>query len=143
MTHSISLLRRSAAVLGVATVAASLSLVAPAVSGAATKTVAVKLSDFKVTPAVKSVKAGKVTFVVKNAADMTHELVVIKTTKKAADLPMNGGSASEKGSVGETGDVSGGKTKKLTLTLKKGHYALICNLPGHYQSGMFADFTVS
>ncbi len=26
--------------------------------------------------------------------------------------------------------------------LKKGHYALICNLPGHYQGGMHADFTV-
>ncbi|HVW18571.1 MAG TPA: cupredoxin domain-containing protein [Solirubrobacteraceae bacterium] len=108
-----------------------------------TAVVNVKLSDFKVAPSVKSVKAGKVTFVVKNAADMDHELVVIKTTRKAAKLPMSGGRASEKGSVGEAEDIAGGKTKRLTLTLKKGHYALICNIGGHYVAGMHADFTVS
>jgi uncharacterized cupredoxin-like copper-binding protein len=31
----------------------------------------------------------------------------------------------------------------LTLNLKKGRYVLICNIPGHYKSGMHADFTVS
>jgi uncharacterized cupredoxin-like copper-binding protein len=28
------------------------------------------------------------------------------------------------------------------LTMKRGHYALICNLPGHYKTGQFADFYV-
>ena len=28
------------------------------------------------------------------------------------------------------------------MTLKKGHYVLICNLPGHYSGGMRSDFTV-
>jgi uncharacterized cupredoxin-like copper-binding protein len=93
-------------------------------------------------PSTSTAKAGKVTFVVKNAADMEHELVVIKTSRKAAKLPVKGGEASEKGAVGEVEDIGGGKTKKLTLTLKPGHYALICNLPGHYQGGMHADFTV-
>ena len=26
--------------------------------------------------------------------------------------------------------------------LSAGHYALICNLPGHYKTGQFADFYV-
>jgi uncharacterized cupredoxin-like copper-binding protein len=26
--------------------------------------------------------------------------------------------------------------------LKAGHYAIVCALPGHYQSGMFTDLTV-
>ena len=30
----------------------------------------------------------------------------------------------------------------LSLTLKKGHYALICNIGSHYSTGMRADFTV-
>ena len=31
----------------------------------------------------------------------------------------------------------------VTLSLTPGHYALICNIPGHYSSGMHTDFTVS
>ena len=30
----------------------------------------------------------------------------------------------------------------MNLTLKPGHYSLICNLPGHYRTGQFADFYV-
>lgn len=110
---------------------------------AGTAVVNVKLSDFKVAPSKASAKAGKVTFVVKNAARMEHELVVIKTARKASKLPVKGDKASEKGEVGEVEDIEGGKTKRLTLTLKKGHYALICNVSGHYQAGMHADFTVN
>lgn len=39
------------------------------------------------------------------------------------------------------GDMEAGASK--TLTLDKGHYALICNIPDHYAAGMFADLTVS
>jgi uncharacterized cupredoxin-like copper-binding protein len=35
-----------------------------------------------------------------------------------------------------------GATKALSLTLKPGHYAIICNLPGHYAGGMYTDLTV-
>jgi uncharacterized cupredoxin-like copper-binding protein len=86
---------------------------------------------------------GRETFVVRNAADMEHELVVVKTALQASKLPVHGKQASEKGSVGEVEDIGAGKTKKLTLNLEKGHYALICNVPGHYKAGMHADFTVS
>lgn len=41
------------------------------------------------------------------------------------------------------GDMEAGASKTLTLKLDKGRYALICNIPGHYAAGMFADFTVS
>jgi uncharacterized cupredoxin-like copper-binding protein len=100
----------------------------------------VKLSDFKVTPSKTSVGPGKVTFRVKNSASMEHELVVIKTSKKASQLA-SGGKASEKGKVGEV-ELGARKSKNLTLNLKKGHYALICNIGGHYAAGMHADLTV-
>ena len=124
-----------------AMVASAVALTLPAVADA-TGSVNVTLSDFKVVPAKSSASAGQVTFVVRNAAGMAHQLVVIRTSRKAADLPVSGARASEKGKVGEVDDIGGGATKKLTLALKKGHYALICNLPGHYQGGMHADFTV-
>jgi uncharacterized cupredoxin-like copper-binding protein len=33
-------------------------------------------------------------------------------------------------------------SKTLALRLRPGHYALVCNLPGHYLAGQRADFTV-
>jgi uncharacterized cupredoxin-like copper-binding protein len=101
----------------------------------------VKLSDFKVKPSRTTVSHGKVTFDVSNTAGMEHELVVIRTNTPAAKLKIVKGRASEKGSVGEV-ELAAHKSKKLTLNLKKGHYALICNVGGHYMAGMHADLTV-
>ena len=76
-----------------------------------------------------------------NDGAIRHELVVIRTDKWAGGL-LKGKEASEAGAVDEIGDLPSGATKRLALNLKPGHYALICNLPGHYKGGMFADFTV-
>jgi uncharacterized cupredoxin-like copper-binding protein len=128
-------------IYALAMVASAAALVLPAAADAS-GTVNVSIANFKIKPASSSTSAGKTTFVVKNSDAMVHELVVIKTSRKAGDLPMDGDQASEKGKVGEVEDLSKGQSKKLTLNLKKGHYALICNIPGHYKGGMFADFTV-
>jgi uncharacterized cupredoxin-like copper-binding protein len=136
-------LRRSLplSLASVASVAAIGVLATPAVAPAASS-VGVKLTEFKLTPTKTSAKAGKVTFSVTNAGKTEHELVVIRTTTKAADLSKNGkGKASEKGNVGEV-ELAAGASKTLTLNLKKGHYALICNVDMHYMAGMHADFTV-
>jgi uncharacterized cupredoxin-like copper-binding protein len=107
------------------------------------KTVGVKLNEFNVLLSKQAAPAGKVTFVVKNIGKVEHEFVVLKTAKPAGDLLSHGGTeASEAGNVGEIGSVKPGQTKKLTLTLKKGHYSLLCNLPGHYKAGQFIDFYV-
>src|SRR4051794_7279349 len=139
-----SLSHRRVGFLGlIAVVAALVAAVAIATSSsAATKSAAVTLSEFKVSPSPKSVSAGKVSFNVKNEGDMEHELVIIKTSKSASKLPVADKRASKTGKIGEIEDVGAGKTKKHTFSLKKGHYVLICNIPGHYQAGMRADFTV-
>jgi uncharacterized cupredoxin-like copper-binding protein len=134
-----TLVRRATALAGTATLAAAVLL--PGAMADASTSLNVKLSEFKVTPAKKSISHGKVTFKVSNTGSMMHELVVIKTNKKAADLASGGGSASEKGSVGEV-ELPAHKSKNLTLNLKAGHYALICNIGGHYMAGMHADLTV-
>ena len=104
-------------------------------------TIAVRLSELKIRPAAESAAAGKTTFVATNGGAIRHELVVIRTDKWAGGL-LKGKEASEAGAVDEIGDLPSGATKRLALNLKPGHYALICNLPGHYKGGMFADFTV-
>ena len=45
--------------------------------------------------------------------------------------------------VGETGDMDPGTTTALTIDLAPGHYAVVCNLPGHYAMGMHQDFWVA
>ena len=111
-------------------------------SDAASKSTKVTLSDFKVSASPKSVSAGKVSFTAKNAGKMEHELVIIKTSTSASKLKVSSNRVSEKGAVGEIEDIAAGKSKTHTFNLKKGHYVLLCNIPGHYKGGMRADFTV-
>ena len=115
---------------------------ARAVAAPLPRNVDVTLAQFAVTPSVPKAAAGRVTFRAHNAGTITHEFVVIKTNKLAADLPIVKGRASEANNIGETGDVKPGQTKSVTIKLAAGHYALICNLPGHYLAGQHTDFNV-
>jgi len=114
---------------------------APAAAAPAAHASAVTLSEFNVAPKPAAVAGGAVTFNVSNAGKVEHEFVVLKTSKPASDL-LKGGRADETGNVGEIGSVKPGQTKALKLNLAAGHYALICNLPGHYAAGQYADLTV-
>lgn len=105
-------------------------------------TVSVRLSEFNVNPSVQGARTGKVTFLLNNTGKAEHEFVVLKTVRAAGNLASNNGEASEAGNVGEVGSVKPGQQKRLTLTLAKGHYSLVCNLPGHYKGGQFVDFYV-
>jgi uncharacterized cupredoxin-like copper-binding protein len=102
-----------------------------------------------------SVKAGKVKFVVTNAGTIVHEMIVLKTSTPFDQLPVadagdppapvtsGANKVSEATKSGETGDVAKGKTKSVTLNLKKGNYALVCNIAQHYGLGMRAAFSVT
>ncbi|HEV2685243.1 MAG TPA: sulfocyanin-like copper-binding protein [Actinomycetota bacterium] len=97
-----------------------------------------------------SALSGLVSFIVKNADTEKHEFVVLKTGTPAANFPVtsfegesdrfNEDTAGT--NVGETGDMAAGTAKALTIRLAPGHYAVVCNLPGHYRMGMHQDFTV-
>jgi uncharacterized cupredoxin-like copper-binding protein len=101
----------------------------------------VSLKEFTVNPSASKAAAGKVTFKVQNSGTVTHEFVVLKTDKPAGTL-LKGARADEAGNVGETGDLQAGASKTISLKLAPGHYALICNLAGHYAAGQHTDFTV-
>jgi uncharacterized cupredoxin-like copper-binding protein len=103
----------------------------------------VQLGEMYIKPDARSVPAGRTEFTVANIGTVTHEMVVVRTATPAGKLPTNAaGEASEKGAVGEVSDLGAGRADTLTLNLKPGHYALICNLPGHYKAGMFTNFRV-
>ncbi|MFL5845374.1 MAG: cupredoxin domain-containing protein [Solirubrobacteraceae bacterium] len=116
---------------------------APATTTAAPAagTIAGTLNEWSVGVSAASAPAGKVTFDVANRGKVTHEFVVLRTSKSADKLGA-GSRIGESGNVGETGDIAAGESKSVTIALKPGHYSLVCNLPGHYMSGMHTDFTV-
>ncbi len=95
---------------------------------------------------------GKVSFLVTNNGAKKHEFVVLATDTAAASFPIvsfegeaNRIDEDAKGvtNVGETGDMEPGAVMMLTLDLAPGHYAVVCNLPGHYAMGMHQDFFVT
>jgi uncharacterized cupredoxin-like copper-binding protein len=106
------------------------------------KTVKVSEKEWGMPAVPAKAPPGKVTFTVRNAGKLKHEFIVIKTKRAASKLPLKGARAVETGRVGKIPTFGPGKKKTLTLKLKAGHYALICNLPAHYKAGQHSDFSV-
>jgi uncharacterized cupredoxin-like copper-binding protein len=114
-----------------------------AADASAAATVNVRLNEFKLILSTKTVKAGQVTFVVKNVGKLEHSFVVLKTTRAPGKLRQRGNVAVEEGRVGRIAPFKPGQTRRLTLTLRPGKYVLICNMPLHYKAGQYAGFTVT
>lgn len=109
---------------------------------AANPTLTVRMSEFAFDPKDAVAKAGSVTITAPNDGKVVHELVILKTSADPAHLPMDGDDVDESTNVGEIPDVQAGATKKVTLKLTAGRYAMVCALPGHYKSGMYGSLTV-
>ncbi len=91
---------------------------------------------------VQSIAAGKVTLVVTNDAKETlHELLVAPVADVNVILPYveNENRVDEEAAkyLGEVSELEPGKSGSLTLELTSGLYLLFCNVPGHYQAGMW------
>ncbi len=134
--------RTSTAAASTAAAKSSTTTATPVSGGPAQVNVA--LSEFKIKPAVASVASGRVEFVVTNDGKIKHQFTLIRTDKPAATvLSKQNPNDDIPGARGEISSLAPGTTKKLVVKdLKPGHYALVCALPGHYQAGMYADFTV-
>lgn len=100
----------------------------------------------KATP--DAVTAGEVTFNVTNdSKDTIHEMLVIPIADETTQLPFL---ADEKRvdeeaahDLGEVAELEPGASGSLTLNLKAGKYALVCNIAGHYMAGMWTIITVT
>jgi uncharacterized cupredoxin-like copper-binding protein len=90
------------------------------------QTVPVTETEFKITLPSTTLKAGAVTFNVKNAGKIEHDLVITGN-----------------GLTAGTPRFPGGQSKTLKVTLKPGTYKLFCSVPGHEQAGMLENITVA
>lgn len=111
--------------------------------------IAVKLAEWSVTLEETSAPAGEVTFDISNEGANVHEFVIFRTDLAAHDLPVKPGESvvDEEGEglalVDEVEDIAPGSSATLTVDLEPGNYVLLCNIPGHFEQGMHATFTVS
>jgi uncharacterized cupredoxin-like copper-binding protein len=99
--------------------------------------------------------AGTVSFRVANVGSLVHELVVLPLANgdQVGSRPVgNDGKVIEAGSLGEASNTCGagagdgidpGALGWVTIDLPRGDYELVCNLPGHYASGMYTLLRVT
>jgi uncharacterized cupredoxin-like copper-binding protein len=115
----------------------------PAAKAAASNgTLKVTSTEFAFQPMTATAKAGKLTLTLVNDGKVPHELVLLKTGQDAGSLRVKSGRVSEDASVGEVSETAAGATKSTTLTLARGAYVFVCNIPGHYADGMRGTLTV-
>lgn len=100
-------------------------------------------------------KAGTVSLHAFNTGHFTHEVMVLPlpTGQVPGQRPTGAdGRIDEKGSLGEAsrscaagmGDgIAPGAAGWTTLVLLPGRYELVCNVPGHYLAGMYAELDVT
>jgi uncharacterized cupredoxin-like copper-binding protein len=114
------------------------------VQTASSKNPTIKLGEYFFKPNAVQTPSGNVNISAPNEGQVPHELVLLKTSTDPAKLKLKNGEVDEGAyqSPGEIADVAPGTTKRATLKLKPGTYAMICNLPGHYKAGMYGSFTV-
>ena len=89
----------------------------------------VNMTEFKFDPSAINASAGKVTFYLVNSGSVAHDLVVIGPDgKKVAGSEL----------------VQAGNTSVLTVdNLTAGSYRIICDQPGHEESGMKGTLSVT
>ena len=116
---------------------------------ATASTVNVELSEFSISLDATVGGAGEITFVTTNAGALPHEFVILRSDLAPDALPVD--TATAKADEAATGgaigripqtDLGSGASTSVSLNLAPGNYVLICNISGHYQSGMTAAFTV-
>lgn len=100
-----------------------------------------------VVPDTLSAKAGTITFVVHNDGVARHDFHVLKTDLPAGKLPVQTSeavvSATGIEAIGQLSAIEAGSSQSLTVDLTAGNYVLICNLPEHYEEGMYVGFAVN
>ncbi len=96
-----------------------------------------------------SAPAGEVTFGLTNVGNIPHKFIVLRSELSGEELLSQIDPASSRldeaalDVIGEQAEFSPGKTKTLTLSLEPGRYVVLCNVAGHFGSGMHADLEIT
>jgi uncharacterized cupredoxin-like copper-binding protein len=113
------------------------------------------MTTMRLFPTPTRVRAGTVSFLLRNAGSSSHELLVlplaIGASAGARAVGADGrvsedrslGEASRSCGAGAGSGVRAGSAGWVTLTLGPGRYEVLCNVKDHYADGMWAELSVS
>lgn len=112
--------------------------------------VSVGLDEFTIDVSPARTQAGHVQFQVRNRGDVPHTLLVLRTDIEPDDLPVEDSAVDVEAEGIEVVldsrdplEASPAVTLAMAADLDRGRYVLICNIPGHYRSGMRVRFAVT
>jgi uncharacterized cupredoxin-like copper-binding protein len=106
------------------------------------------LDEYSINLSDDTLEAGPQTFSVTDRGQIAHQFLVLRTNDAPDDLPVAKDGIVKLGAkslreVAEIELLSPGEHKTLETKLQPGRYVLICNIAGHYSSGMRAGFRVT
>jgi uncharacterized cupredoxin-like copper-binding protein len=115
---------------------------APTASGATS--IQVTLHDDGIELDVRQVSSGGIALEIHNEGELVHEVEVFSGATEGQILPVRSSVAVTTGLtlVDEVEGILVESDASLVVDLSPGTYLVICNLPGHYQNGMWAYVTV-
>lgn len=105
----------------------------------------VDLADFTVALDRDTVSAGTVEFIVRNDGPSLHEIEIFSGAASGDELTVENTVADTSGLelVDEVENVLVDGVTRLTVDLEPGTYLVICNLPEHFDHGMWTTLTVT
>ena len=139
---------RTAATAGRPTAATAAQPAAP--QAFAASDIPVTLTEFKAALPATTVTAGTKSLQITNAGTVQHELLIFRPDASIdpASLPVGPeGNVNEEApglnKVSDGDNIDPGKSQSRQMDLSQpGTYVFVCNLPGHYKLGMWAQVTV-
>jgi hypothetical protein len=110
-----------------------------------------ELREFVIAPDRTRARPGTVIFKPRNAGELTHQFLVIRSDLPIAELPRKPGNTgvdeTQLDVVGRIDAILPGESDEVTVPAELGDYVLICNLfaegKSHYLSGMYNSFEVT
>ncbi len=111
--------------------------------GAATGagTLRADVAEWSIVPSAGVIRAGRVKIVVRNLGEEPHELIVARTSSFAGALRI-GGDRARVHPLAAPLVLAPGDTRTLVVSLRRGSYLLLDNLPWHYWKGTSVAFAV-
>jgi uncharacterized cupredoxin-like copper-binding protein len=118
--------------------------------GGGPATLEIKMGDFYFDPKNVTAQAGPTTIEAPNVGKVEHELVLFKSNLNPAELPTKANGEVDEDKLVQTGnelvgeiEAEPGETKSGKFNLTAGKSVMVCNIPGHYEKGMYGSLTVS
>jgi hypothetical protein len=125
-----------------AAIATALVLTAAATAGAPpAATLRADVAEWSIVPSTGAVPAGKVRLVVRNLGATRHQVTIVRTAAFGERLRLAGARALVH-PIAASIVVRPGRTATLLLSLQRGSYALLDNLPWSYWKGTSVAFSV-